>query len=100
MNKQVKSAAAPRPAKVMPYGPIPELYVSGDSAAKLRVEAADLTSHDLSPRQICDLELQMNGGFNPLKGFLSEADYHGVVEDNRSIQVQPSYFSPVCLMCV
>ncbi len=63
--------------------PIPELYVSYDSAQKLKVEAADLTSHDLSPRQICDLELLMNGGFNPLKGFLSEADYDGVVENMR-----------------
>jgi sulfate adenylyltransferase len=64
--------------------PIPELYVSYDSAQKLKVEAADLTSHDLTPRQICDLELLMNGGFNPLKGFLSEEDYNGVVENMRT----------------
>jgi len=63
--------------------PIPELYVSYDSAQKMKMEAADLTSHDLTPRQICDLELLMNGGFNPLKGFLSEADYDGVVENLR-----------------
>ncbi|MBS0125907.1 bifunctional sulfate adenylyltransferase/adenylylsulfate kinase [Thetidibacter halocola] len=63
--------------------PIPELYVSYDSAQKLKAEAADLTSHDLTARQICDLELLMNGGFNPLKGFLSEADYDGVVENMR-----------------
>jgi sulfate adenylyltransferase len=63
--------------------PIPELYVSYDSAQKLKSEAADLTSHDLSPRQICDLELLMNGGFNPLKGFMSEADYTGVVDNMR-----------------
>ena len=63
--------------------PIPELYVSYDSAQKLKLEAADLISHDLTPRQICDLELLMNGGFNPLKGFLSEADYDGVVENMR-----------------
>jgi sulfate adenylyltransferase len=63
--------------------PIPELFVSYESAQKLKVEAADLTSHDLTPRQICDLELLMNGGFNPLKGFLSEDDYNGVVENMR-----------------
>ena len=63
--------------------PIPELYVSHDSAQKLKREAADLVSHDLTPRQICDLELLMNGGFNPLKGFLSEADYNGVVDNMR-----------------
>ncbi|MDJ0627499.1 MAG: bifunctional sulfate adenylyltransferase/adenylylsulfate kinase [Rhodobacter sp.] len=63
--------------------PIPELYVSHDSAQKLKVEAADLPSWDLNPRQICDLELLMNGGFNPLKGFLGEDDYNGVVENMR-----------------
>ncbi len=63
--------------------PISELFVSYDSAQKLKVEAADLTSHDLTPRQICDLELLMNGGFNPLKGFLTEEDYNSVVDTMR-----------------
>ena len=65
------------------HAPIPELFVSYDSAQKLKHEAGNLISWDLTPRQICDLELLMNGGFNPLKGFLSEADYDGVVEDMR-----------------
>jgi len=63
--------------------PIPELYVSHESAQKLKIEAGNLPSWDLTPRQICDLELLMNGGFFPLKGFLSEADYDGVVENMR-----------------
>ncbi|MFT7310899.1 MAG: sulfate adenylyltransferase [Paracoccaceae bacterium] len=64
--------------------PIPELYVSHESGQKLRLEAASLPSWDLTPRQICDLELLMNGGFNPLKGFMSEADYNGVVKNMRT----------------
>jgi sulfate adenylyltransferase len=64
--------------------PVPELYVSYESAQKMKLEAAELTSHDLTPRQICDLELLLNGGFNPLKGFLSEADYTSVVETMRT----------------
>jgi len=63
--------------------PIPELYVSFDSAEKLKREAADLPSWDLSPRQVCDLELLMNGGFAPLKGFLGQGDYDAVVETMR-----------------
>jgi sulfate adenylyltransferase len=63
--------------------PIPELYVSSDSAQKLKHEAAALPSWDLTARQVCDLELLMNGGFFPLKGFLSQADYEGVVENMR-----------------
>ena len=63
--------------------PIPELFVSYDSAQKLKNEAGELKSHDLNARQTCDLELLMNGGFNPLKGFLSEADYDGVVNNMR-----------------
>ena len=65
------------------HAPIPELYVSSDSAQKLKHEAAALPSWDLTPRQICDLELLMNGGFHPLKGFMTEADYDGVVADMR-----------------
>ena len=65
------------------HAPIPELYVSYDSALKLKVEAGDLPSWDLTARQLCDLELLMNGGFNPLKGFLSEEDYNGVVKEMR-----------------
>jgi len=63
--------------------PIPELYVSYDSAQKLKIEAGDLISWDLTARQVCDLELLMNGGFNPLKGFLGEEDYNSVVDNMR-----------------
>ncbi len=63
--------------------PLPELYVSYESAQKLKHEAAALPSWDLSARQLCDLELLMNGGFAPLKGFLGQADYEGVVANMR-----------------
>lgn len=65
------------------HAPIPELYVSYDSAQKLKHEAGSLPSWDLTQRQVCDLELLMNGGFHPLKGFMTKADYEGVVADMR-----------------
>jgi sulfate adenylyltransferase len=63
--------------------PVPELYVSYDSAQKLKHEAGNLLSWDLTARQVCDLELLMNGGFAPLKGFLGQADYESVVDTMR-----------------
>jgi sulfate adenylyltransferase len=63
--------------------PIPELYVPADAATALKHEAGDMASWDLSARQVCDLELLMNGGFYPLKGFLSQADYDSVLDTMR-----------------
>jgi sulfate adenylyltransferase len=37
----------------------------------------------LTDRQLCDLELLVNGGFSPLSGFLGEADYRSVTDDLR-----------------
>ncbi|MFM1863968.1 MAG: bifunctional sulfate adenylyltransferase/adenylylsulfate kinase [Gemmobacter sp.] len=65
------------------HAPIPELFVAPDAARARRLEAAALPSWDLSARQICDLELLMNGGFFPLRGFLGRADYESVVRDMR-----------------
>ena len=62
---------------------IPELYVASDSSQGLKDKAAQLQCWDLTQRQICDLELIMNGGFNPLAGFLGQEDYENVVENMR-----------------
>jgi sulfate adenylyltransferase len=43
----------------------------------LRAEADTLPSLVLTDRQLCDLELILNGGFSPLEGFLNEKDYNG-----------------------
>lgn len=65
------------------FAPIPDLFLSWENAENAKFEAADLISHDMTQRQICDLELLMNGAFNPLSGFLGEADYTSVVETMR-----------------
>lgn len=50
----------------------------------------------LTNRQLCDLELILNGGFAPLKGFLSEDDYLSVISKMRLTngQIWPI---PICL---
>ncbi|MEM9268122.1 MAG: bifunctional sulfate adenylyltransferase/adenylylsulfate kinase [Pseudomonadota bacterium] len=63
--------------------PVPELYVPFDQAVAAKAEAANLPSWDLTPRQICDLEMLLNGAFYPLTGFLGEVDYDAVVSDMR-----------------
>lgn len=49
----------------------------------LRSEALDLQSIDLSPRQLCDLELLLNRGFYPLAGYLNKKEYDSVVSTMR-----------------
>ncbi len=63
--------------------PVPELFVAADEAESLKQEAGNMPSWDLTLRQICDLELLMNGGFTPLTGFLGKADYESVVDSMR-----------------
>ena len=44
----------------------------------LKREAAQLPAWDLTPRQICDLDMLLSGAFSPLEGFMTRADYDGV----------------------
>ena len=43
----------------------------------------DYPSLQLKDRQLCDLELIMNGGFNPLNGFMIKDDYDSVINNTR-----------------
>lgn len=65
------------------HAPIAELYVSPTDAIRLKAEAGAMPSWDLTQRQVCDLELLLNGGFRPLEGFLGRADHESVVETMR-----------------
>ncbi len=64
-------------------GELKDLYLSEDRADQERELARDYASWDLTPRQICDLDLMMNGAFSPLEGFMNEADYTSVCKDMR-----------------
>ena len=63
--------------------PLEELYAPAPARATLKKLAAQYASWDLTPRQLCDLELLMTRGFYPLEGFLNRPDYEGVVDRLR-----------------
>ena len=48
-----------------------------------KVAAQTLPSYTLNQRQLCDLELILNGGFAPLTGFMNQADYNSVLDNMR-----------------
>ncbi|MES9887105.1 MAG: adenylyltransferase, partial [Candidatus Sedimenticola sp. 6PFRAG1] len=60
-----------------------ELLVNEDRAEQLKKTSLDFKSLTLSHRQLCDLELLLNGAFTPLTGFLGRADYESVVDRMR-----------------
>lgn len=52
-------------------------------AQELKKESIRYPSIDLTLRQQCDLELLLNGGFSPLKGFMTQEDYDSVLDEFR-----------------
>ena len=64
-------------------GTLRNLVVDADRARTLQAESKTWPSWDLTPAQICDLELLLNGGFSPLEGFMTRADYESVRDSMR-----------------
>lgn len=64
-------------------GELKDLYISVKEANEAKEKAKDYPSWDLTHRQICDLELLLNGAFSPLEGFLNQADYQSVLDNMR-----------------
>jgi len=54
-----------------------------DKINELKLEANDCPSWVLTDRQLCDLELILNGGFQPLNSFLSKDNYDSVINKMR-----------------
>ena len=64
-------------------GELVNLIVDEERAAELKTQSRDFPSWDLTARHIRDLELLLNGGFSPLRGFMNKADYEGVCHNMR-----------------
>lgn len=73
-----------RSSRTVPQGGAPRaLIVNAARVNELRQEAVYLPSWDLTYRQVCDIELLLNGAFYPLDGFMGKADYESVCERMR-----------------
>ena len=69
---------------VSPHGgSLVNLLVDADRAGALKSASKDWPSWDLTPRQLCDLELLMSGGFSPLTGFMGRKDHEAVATGMR-----------------
>ena len=64
-------------------GVLVDLMAPLESKTELRGASRDWLSWDLTARQMCDLELLLNGGFSPLRSFLGQKDYESVCSNMR-----------------
>jgi sulfate adenylyltransferase len=64
-------------------GRLVSLMVPNAEREEARGLALSLPRVQLTPRNICDLELLATGGFSPLAGFMGRADYERVLEEMR-----------------
>ncbi len=59
------------------------LLVDKQEAEELKNLSQDFPAITLSQRQLCDLELLVNGAFSPLSGFMNQAAWQSVIEQGR-----------------
>jgi sulfate adenylyltransferase len=64
-------------------GKLINLIPNSKEIEKLKNDTLSMPSLDLNERQLCDLELMLNGGFSPLTGFLNRSDYDSVLKNMR-----------------
>ena len=64
-------------------GELVNLLADPERAEQIKRASRDFPSLTLSQRQACDLELLLGGGFSPLRGFMNQAEYAGVIDGMR-----------------
>jgi sulfate adenylyltransferase len=64
-------------------GVLKDLYIDEAAAGEAKRAALEFKSWDLNGRQLCDLELILNGAFSPLEGFNTREEYARILDDMR-----------------
>ena len=64
-------------------GQLVNLLVDSQTAEELKNNSQDFPAITLTQRQLCDLELLVNGAFSPLQGFMDQATWQSVIENSR-----------------
>ncbi len=64
-------------------GELKDLYLQGEALEQAAQQAREVRSWNLTHRQLCDIEMLLDGAFSPLEGFLGRADYESVLEAMR-----------------
>jgi sulfate adenylyltransferase len=69
---------------ISPHGSrLVDLTVDAERAAEIHQASREWQSLDLGPRQLCDLELLINGGYSPLVSYLGSAEHRSVCAEMR-----------------
>jgi sulfate adenylyltransferase len=69
---------------IAPYGgELNSLMASQERLERIKLEAMTLPSLELSWKQICELELLLNGAMSPLSGYMNQAEMHSVLANMK-----------------
>ncbi len=68
---------------INPWGRLVNLVADESERESLHARAASLPRFQLTPRNLCDLEMIATGAFSPLDRFMARADYERVLEEMR-----------------
>jgi sulfate adenylyltransferase len=76
---------------IAPYGgELKSLMASPERLERIKLEAMTLPSLELSWKQICELELLLNGAMSPLSGYMNQAEMHSVLANMKLLDASGS----------
>jgi sulfate adenylyltransferase len=83
---------------ITPYGgELKPLIATPERIAEIKQEVLNMPSLDLSWKQICELELLLNGALSPLTGYMNQAERHSVLS---AMQLPGGLFWPRPVMLI